>query len=62
VAVAIGRDAKEYMVIDYVDGGEAAEEPGVAGVLVEMDVQGATASAQETTPLPTVIVFFYCNV
>jgi hypothetical protein len=50
------------MVIDYVDGGEAAEEPGVAGVLVEMDVQGATASAQETTPLPTVIVFFYCNV
>jgi hypothetical protein len=56
------RDAEEYMVVDYVDGGEAAEEPGIAGVLVEMDVQGATASAQEATPLPTVIVVFCCNV
>jgi hypothetical protein len=63
VAVVVDRNAEEEeIVIDGVDGGEAAEEPGVAGVLVEMNVQGATASAQEATPLPTIIVVDCCHV
>jgi hypothetical protein len=46
----------EEVVVNGLVSEDGAEEPGFADALEEMDVQGATASAQGASPLPTIVV------